>query len=175
MFIFIICVLFINGCETDKENQDNQPPAEIRQKISQFSLTQTKNGKIRWILNSNLATFLESNEINLGEAKLIIFGNKEEDTLNITGSHGEVNQRTKDIKLWGNVVGVLSDGTQFYTQEVYWSESRGKIYTLPNTKVKMIYKDSIVNGEELSIDPEMETADLKNVQGISRGEERINE
>jgi LPS export ABC transporter protein LptC len=175
ILILLISIQLMNGCDGEGEKQGSQPPADVKQEVTQFSLVQMRNGQTRWKLNTDLATFLESNRIKLNKTELLLLGAKDNETLTIRSLHGEVDQRTKDIKMEGNVGGTYSSGGQFFAQEAYWSESRGKIYTLPGVKVKMIYKDSVIYGEELEADPKLETANLKNVEGTANAEENINE
>jgi len=168
-------IFIINGCGNDREKQTSGPPAEVEQELSRFSLTQTRNGKARWKLNADIAKFLESDKVILNRTELLFFGENGRETLTIQGQQGEIDQRTNDIKIAGNVEGTYSGGGQFFAQEVYWSESRGKIYSLPGVKVKMVYENSVVTGEELEADPNSETARLKNVEGTAHAEEKINE
>ena len=163
----------MSGCGDDKEKQGIQPPDGVKQELSQFSLVQTRSGKTRWKLNANTATFLDSDRIKLVKTDLAIFDNNNKETLNVKGQQGEIDQRTNDIMIIGNVVGTYFSGGQFFAEEAYWSESREKIYTKPGVKVRILYEDTEIIGEELEADPKRETASLKNVQGITRAEERI--
>ncbi len=175
-FIFALMILtFGVGCGDDKEKQGIQPPADVEQELSKFSLVQTRAGQTRWKLNAEMATFLDSDRVSLKKTDLLIFGDNENETLTVHGQQGEVDQRTNDIKITGDVKGNFSSGGQFFAQEVFWSESRGKVYTKPGVKVKIVYEDTVINGEELEADPKLETASLKNVEGTARAEEKADE
>lgn len=169
--IFVFVIYLFAGCGGD-DRQSSQPPAEVEQELSRFSLVQTQGGRTRWKLDADAATFLESERIRISKVELLVFGNKDGQTLTVRGQQGEVDRKTNDIRIMGNVEGASSEGGRFSAQEVYWRENTGKIYTLPGVKVRITYEDSIVIGEELEADPDLETVKLKNIEGITRKEEK---
>lgn len=169
-FLLMIAVLPFVGCGDDSDRQASQPPGEFEQELSQFSLVRTQRGHVRWKLNADVATFLESDQLKIEGVELLIFGDDGEESLVIHGDRGEVNQRTNDIKIMGNVEGISADGGRLTAEEIYWRDSTGKIYTLPGIKVTITHEDSVIFGEELEADPELEIAELKNITGIDRVE-----
>ena len=175
VLISVVVNLLLAGCGDDSDRQATRPPAEVEQELSQFSLVRMLKGQTKWKLNADAATFLESERVKIEKVELLVFGDKEEEMLTIHGERGEVNQRTNDIKIMGNVEGVFSDGGRLTAEEIYWREGTGKIYTLPGVKVTITYEDSIIVGEELEADPELETATLKNITGTTRAEEKESE
>ena len=168
-FVFVTMTLVFAGCGDDGDNQASQPPDEVQQEIRQFSLVRMLNGKTKWKLKADTSTFLDSERVRLGKTELRIFGDNGGEKMIIRGDHGEVNERTHNIKITGNVVGISSDGGQLLTEELYWRDRTGKIYTLPGVKVTITYEDSVIVGEELDADPELETAKLKDVTGTIVG------
>jgi len=171
----VIAILLLAGCGGDNDRQVSQPPDEVEQEISQFSLVAARGGQTKWRLSSDTATLLEADRVRVTKVRLLIFGDKDGETLTIHGDRGEVNQRTNDIKIMGNVEGISSDGGRLTTEEIYWREGTGKIYTLPGIKVTITYEDSVIVGEELKADPELETLELKSITGITRAKERESE
>jgi LPS export ABC transporter protein LptC len=171
----VIVTLLFAGCGDDSDRQASQPPGEVEQELSQFSLVRTRRGQTKWKLSADTATFLESDRVKIEGVELLIFGDKDGGTLTIHGDEGEVNQRTDDIKIMGNVEGVSSDGGRLAAEEIYWRDGTGKIYTLPGIEVTITYEDSVIVGEELEADPELETVELKNITGITRPEEKESE
>ena len=161
LLYFVVLVLAFAGCGGGEEDQEEKPPEEVQQELSQFSLVRMIDGKMKWRLKAKTSTFLESERVRLGEAELRIFGDKGEERMVIRGDQGEVNERTHNIKMTGNVVGTSSDGAQLITEELYWRDQTGKIYTLPGVKVTITHEDSVIVGEQLEADPELETARLK--------------
>ena len=173
--ILVIANLLFAGCGDDSDRQTAPPPDEVEQELSQFQLVRMLQGKMKWQLNAETATFLDSDVMRLGVVKLLIFGDKENETLTIHGDKGEVNQRTNDIKIMGNVKGVHSNGGNLITEEIYWRDRTGKLYTLPGIEVTITHEGSVIVGEELEADPELEIATLKSATGITRAEEKESE
>jgi len=174
-FILVIVSLIFAGCGDDSDYQTERPPEEVDQELNQFSMVRMLEGRTKWKLNADAATFLESDRVKIEKVELLIFGDKGDETMTIHGEQGEVNQRTKNIKIMGNVIGIASDGSRLNTEELYWRDRAEKLYTLPGVKVTITYEDSVIVGEELEASPELETAELKNVTGISRSEEKESE
>ena len=171
----MISTLLSAGCGDDSARQVSQPPADVEHELSQFSLVHAREGRTKWKLTSDAATFLESDRIRIEGVELLIFGDKDGETLTIHGDRGEVDQRTNNIKIMGNVEGVSSDGGSLTAEEIYWREGSGKIYTLPGVKVTITYEDSVIVGEELEADPKLENVKLKNITGITRSEVKESE
>lgn len=172
LFSVVILILVFAGCGGGGGDQEEKPPEEVQQELSQFSLVRMIDGQTKWRLKANTSTFLETEQVKLGGVELRIFGAKGEEKMTIRGDQGEVNERTNNIKITGNVVGTSSDGAQLITEELYWRDQTGKIYTLPGVKVTITYEDSVIVGEQLEADPEMETATLKYGTGTIRSEEK---
>ena len=171
-YLILIITLLLVSCEDDDSDQVSQPPDGVEQKLSKFSLVRMLEGRTKWKLSAEVATFLELDRVRIEDVELLIFGDKDGETLTIYGDQGEINQRTNDIKITGNVKGVSSDNGVLNTEEIYWRDRAGKIYTLPGIKVTITYEDSVIVGEELEADPELETARLRNMTGITRTEEK---
>ncbi|MBD3185044.1 LPS export ABC transporter periplasmic protein LptC [Candidatus Poribacteria bacterium] len=173
--IFIIIGIIFLGCGRSSDQQTAERPEDLDQEISQFSLLHAKDGRTRWKLNANKARFLESDKISVDDVLLVIYSDKNDETMTIKGDTGEINQRTDDIKIMGNVKGNSSNGGRLESEELYWRDKPGRIYTPPGIKVTIYYEDSIIVGEELDADPELETATLRNITGVTKSEEKSDE
>ena len=163
--IILLILLFVNiCCERSNEGQDSPPPAGVEQELGKFSLTRSQKGYSRWKLEAKSADFMESGQVKIQDVKLVIFGDKNK--ADIRGDKGEFSQSTYNVKMTKNVKGVLSDGGRLTTDEIYWSESDKRIYTLPGTKVTIVYKGFTIMGEELEARPDLQTVSLKNITGL---------
>jgi len=174
-FFIIFIVLLLAGCGDDDKDQASQPPSGVEQEISQFSMSRSQDGRVRWKMNADATTLMESDQVRVKGVKLVIFGDKEGETLTLHSDQGEVNERTYDIRLIGNVEGISSDGGRLNTEEIYWRDITERIYTLPGIKVTLTFEDSVIVGEELEANPELETWSLKRMTGITRAEEKESE
>jgi len=193
LFIFVIGALLFAGCGNSGDQQASQTTDEVKQKVSQFSLTQARGGNAKWKLDARTASFLEYDRVRIEGVDLLVYGDKGKETaqafekslskrgqegsalLKIHGERGEVNLETNDVKIMGKVEGVLSDGGRLTTEQIYWRNAEWKLYTPPGVKVTIIYKDSTIVGEELEAYSRLETVKLKNVTGITRVEEKESE
>ena len=167
ILIFVIVISLLTGCEKNNETQNTPPPAGVEQEIGNLSLTRAQKGNPRWKLNAKSAKVMDSGQIKIEDARLMIFGDNKGRDVDIHSDSGEVSQSTYNVRMTGNVKGTLSDGGYLTTNEIYWSESEKQIYTMPGVKVTIVYKDSKVTGEELDARPQLETVELKNVVGIT--------
>jgi LPS export ABC transporter protein LptC len=166
-FSLVIVALLFTGCGDDSGEQVAQPPEDVEQELSQFSLMQSREGRTKWTLTADSATFLETNWIALEGVKLLLFGDKDDETMTIHGDKGKVNEGTYDLTITGNVEGVSSDGGRLNAEEIHWRDRTGKIYTSPGVKVTITYKDSVMFGEQLLADPRLETVRMRKFTGVT--------
>ncbi len=175
VFFFLISALLFAGCGGDSDEQVSQPPEDVEQEISLFSLIQSQGGRTKWKLDADSATYLKSDQVALKKVQLVIFGDKGVETMTIHGDRGEVDERAYDVKIMGNVVGISSDGARLETEELYWRDRTGKIYTAQGVKVTITHEDSVIVGEQLLAYPELETVRLKKVVGTTWVDEKGSE
>ncbi len=160
------------GCGKNSDDQSGLPPIGVEQELGKFSLTRSQKGNPRWKLEAKSAKFMDSGQVKIEDVNLVIFGDKTGQRINVHGNSGEFSRSTYNVKITGNVEGILSDGGKLTTDEIYWSENEKKIYTMPGTKVTIIYKDTTVTGEELEARTDLETVSLKNVAGFTMVKEK---
>ncbi len=174
--ILVMVVLLFVGCGGDSDEGVSQPPKDVEQAVKQFSLTQSREGRTKWTLTADSAIFLESDRIAIEGVELLIYGDEDGETMTIRGDSGEVNERTYDVTITGNVRGISSDGDRLDTEELHWNDRTGKIYTSPGMKVTIIHEDSVIVGEELMARPRLDTVRLRNITGVTtRMEEKESE
>jgi LPS export ABC transporter protein LptC len=163
---------------SNNENSNSTESEKITQEIISFTRNHSQAGYLKWSLQAKRAIFLEDHQISITEPFLKVYeipessentenSNKENKAVNssskfmtITGDNGKVNERTQDIEVFGNVVGVSDDGT-LYTERLFWLEEEGHIYA-PG-KVKIVRGDSVMLGENMTANPSLETVDMDNV------------
>jgi LPS export ABC transporter protein LptC len=161
-------VLLLIGCGKDSENQGTSPPVGVEQELGGFSLSRSQKGQTRWKLEAKSASVMESGLVKIEDVRLIVFGDDPSKNVDIHSDKGEVNQSTYDVKMTGNVYGKLSDGGYVTTDEAFWSEDNKSLFTMPGVKVKIVYKDSTIIGEELDARPNYETVEMKNATGVTK-------
>jgi len=156
---FLSVILFSSGCGREENQVDTSTGENVVQEIRDFSTQHTKGGEQRWTLVASVAYYYESHQTIVENPDITIFqdGNI---AMTVTGDEGEVNQNNNNLKVIGNVKCVSTDGT-IYTNELHWKDKEGKIEA-PG-KVKIVRGDSVMFGEEMEADPELESVTLKKV------------
>lgn len=158
--VFLLCViLFSVGCGREEAQFATSTGEKLAQEIHQFSTQHTKGGEQRWTLVASVAYYYESRQTTVENPDITIFQDGKI-AMTVTGDVGEIDQDDNNLKVIGNVKCVTTDGT-IYTDELHWQDREGKIFA-PN-KVKIVRGDSVMFGEEMEADPELESVTLEKV------------
>lgn len=166
-----ICLILIS-CGEDEDSSVKQTE-KVTQEIISFTSNHTQAGYLKWSLKAKKAIFFETHEILITEPSVKIYESQEslqdgtdlpEDNspkfMTVTGDEGEVDDRTKDMKIFGNVKGVNDSGT-LYTNELFWKDKEGLIYA-PG-KVRIVRGDSVMLGRNMTADPSLNVVDMEDV------------
>lgn len=140
--------------EVLSEIYDNQ---EIKQQWQGVHYVETKNAEKEWELWAEKAVgFRKEDELALSGVKAVFFA-KNGVELVVTGDRGEVEPRTRDMKIEGNVVTRSSNGYIFKTDSVTYN-SASRIMISPSTVEVAGPRDGA--GRSLSISGKSMHADL---------------
>ena len=166
-----IFALYGFGCDKAQENVTQFTEDVPQQTLQRFSTSHTEAGITKWLLIGNEARFLQES-IEVQQPTVQIFEGGEL-TITLTGDRGEITQRSNDIQLFHNVVGVSSDG-KLYTDELHWRNGDGKLYA-PNES-EIVHGDSRLIGIELEAEPSLERIAMKNTRfRIYPKDEKLND
>ena len=177
IFIFCGICLIIISCGDDENTNNTVSEEKITQEIISFTTNHTQAGYLKWSLKAKKAMFLETHEILITEPSVRIYEtpkssenteksmtdkveNDSPQFITVTGDKGKVDDRTKNMEIFGNVEGVSDDGT-LYTNELFWKEKEGLIYA-PG-KVKIVRGDSVMLGQNMTADPSLEVVNMEDV------------
>lgn len=147
------------GCYKEQENVTQLTEDVPQQTLQGFSTSHTEAGIIKWVVVGDGATFLKE-IVEVQQPTVQIF-EEGELAITLTGDRGEIIQRSTDIQLFDNVVGVSSDG-KLYTDELHWRNTNGKLYA-PNES-EIVREDSTLIGIELEADPALENMTMKKIR-----------
>ena len=108
--IFVIAALmtavFINYRQSMQDVAQPERPAETGASlsISRFEHTAMKNGNKEWTMQADTARFFaETRQVELKDIDAVFFTENDE-TINMTAAHGEMDLNSKNIRAWEDVI-----------------------------------------------------------------------
>jgi len=114
-----------------KENTraaDNSPGATIELKNVAYSTTNKDNFK-EWDLNAQSAQYYQGGETIILEGVEVKLYRPDGSTYSLKGAHGEYNTETKNIKMYGNIIGVMPDNTTVQAETFYYDNAKRQVTT----------------------------------------------
>ncbi|MBL7556845.1 MAG: LPS export ABC transporter periplasmic protein LptC [Bdellovibrionaceae bacterium] len=143
LLIFILVeVIFIFPQQIEKldretmETADNQKKERVEQKMKGVHLVESQRGARDFELHAEKARgYQQEGDYFLDKVK-VQFYNLDANDFTVTGNEGEVDGKTKNIKIKGNVVTKSANGYTFYTDEIFYNFAMRKI--ISPGKIKMV-------------------------------------
>ncbi len=169
IFILLLIALFINSCK------EKIKPTIINAKIEGVYPTQeswnsritfTREGKVLAILEvKHLLIYDDRKETLLEDGiKVDFYDEEQKHTTTLTANKGQVNDITKDLAAYGNVVVVNSeDGTTLKTERLFWKNNTQKIET--DAYVEIDSPKEKIRGNGLISDQNLKNYKIINVTG----------
>lgn len=156
-FLLFIPVFFFVSCSEKKAGEAH--PKIPEQAIEKFSVTETREGKPNWELESASAQVIEAKKIALLKAPKIKFYQKGEHISTLTANNGRINTENYDI--WGEDSCVLTTvkGERLETSNLHYRSDIQKIVTAD--KVKLIRPNEIIYGVGMEATPDLESIIIK--------------
>lgn len=143
LLIFILVeVIFIFPQQIEKldresiETADIQKKERVEQKMKGVHLVESQRGARDFELHAEKARgYQQEGDYFLDKVK-VQFYNLDANDFTVTGNEGEVDGKTKNIKIKGNVVTKSANGYTFYTDEIFYNFAMRKI--ISPGKIRMI-------------------------------------
>lgn len=168
LFAFIPLIVFLSACK------EKIKPSIINAKIEGAYPTQeswnsritfTKEGKLLAILEVNhLLIYEDRKETYLEDGLKVYFYNEDQKhTTTLTSLKGKVNDITKDLAAYGNVIVVSDDGTVLKTEKLFWKNQTQKIET--DAFVEIESPKEKIRGHGLISDQNLKNYKILNVTG----------
>ncbi|HID55315.1 TPA: LPS export ABC transporter periplasmic protein LptC [Candidatus Poribacteria bacterium] len=167
LLILSLIALHFIGCSNEKIRSPSESERKLNYQLWGFSAEHRRDGRLRWRVRGRKAVFLKDGRVKITDPLLVIFDMGEKAAV-IKGEEGEVDQNREDVKITGEVEGISRKG-RFYTQEVIWRDSQGKLFA-PG-EVKVVKGKSRVWGRKMISDPNMKFIELKEVKFNVRSED----
>lgn len=128
-FVFILFIFHIFfGCKEKKVIIDETPPIS-EQTIEKFTVTQTREGKLKMILEAESATINEENQIANLKLSIIKFYNNGEYASTLVTEKAKINMETYDIEGFGKCTIDTSNNEQLQTTDLMYDASKELIYS----------------------------------------------
>ncbi len=148
------------GCSAGNEPPETAEREEVPdQEVLDFSLTETMSGSKSWTLFADRAeVFGGRGYSRLHGVKVLFYGPEEEVTSVLTAQRGRVNDKSRDLQAFGQVVLETSEGVKLETETLRWDNRRGRIWS--NEFVKLTREGEVLTGYGLDSDPDLDNVEI---------------
>lgn len=149
-----MAVVAAAGCE--RQSSPPQAPAEVPdQVVSQFTLTETVNGELRWKLTAATAsTYRNVGVIRASGVAIDFFGEDGEPYSHLVAREGEIRTATNDMAARGDVVITTQRGTRVETQSLRFLNRQQRIVS--DDRVTVRRGGDVLTGIGFESDPSLE-------------------
>lgn len=163
--LFVAVSLFLLSVLAVYLNQEKDARVKLRlgdnSYMDDVSITQKKEGIVKWILRAEKAVFVTNNDVKLDSLK-IIFPEKE---LTLTSNGGMYDIDNRNLKIDGNINASTKD-YEIVANTLFWDSSKNEI--LSDEKVQIVGKKFFAEGDNLTATTDKATLN-KNVKAVFYG------
>lgn len=105
-------------------------PPEIDLALDNLNYTETQDGRKRWTLTADRAEYLRaSNLVRLTPVQLTFYDAGTVGDLGLTADHGELEEDTRQVDVWGNVVITGEGGERLQTEALRYQDQQRLLST----------------------------------------------
>lgn len=105
-------------------------PPEIDLALDNLNYTETQDGHKRWTLTADRAEYLRaSNLVRLTPVQLTFYDAGTVGDLGLTADHGELEEDTRQVDVWGNVVITGEGGERLQTEALRYQDQQRLLST----------------------------------------------
>ncbi|MFO7811346.1 MAG: LPS export ABC transporter periplasmic protein LptC [Pelovirga sp.] len=103
---------------------------EIDLALDHLNYTETQDGRKRWTLTADRAEYLRGNHlVRLTPVQLTFYDAGTFGDLNLTADHGELQEDTRQVDVWGDVVIVGEGGERLQTESLRYQDQQRLLTT----------------------------------------------
>ena len=157
--LLFFCFIFFISCAKEVDQKADEGFA-AEQVIERFSVTDAKNGKTNWTLESDSAQVLEKENKILVHKPVVHFYSKLNATSRLVADEGEVNSVTYDMTCWGKCLLENSKGESLKTDSLSYNSAEKKIFT--ESKIVLVRQGQKIVGRGFQATPDLESIVIKN-------------
>lgn len=136
-------------------------PKQVDLSLDQLHYTHNENGQRSWILDADKAEYLrEQSQAALDKVRLQFFNAGEAGDIQLEAEHGLLQQETRQVDVWGQVVVKSARGEQLFTERLHYDDQSRRLTTAE--PVRIVAKQMELTGTGLQIDIDSGRLELKN-------------
>jgi LPS export ABC transporter protein LptC len=154
---FNFCIFF--GCKKKEIIIEETPPIS-EQTIEKFTITQTREGKLRMILKAEFATINEETQIANLKLPIIKFYDNGKYISNIVAENAKINMETYDIEGLGECTIHTVDNEHLQTKDLMYDASKELIYSTQG--IKITKPGQTIYGTSFHSDTKLDNIVIKN-------------
>jgi len=146
----------LGGCGGGKKMSGTGDSGELPDsEVEDFTVTETDSGRTQWTMFAKKASTFTARDIVIARTvRIDFFGVDGKKSSQLVAIEGELYQRTRDMVARGQVVLQTVEGWTMRTEEMRFSNSRGRI--LSDKLVRVEKEGSVLEGVGFESDPQLQ-------------------
>ena len=157
IFLVLLCTFLFPSCMRDF-NYGKQSAAV--QTIENFVITETQNGKIKTVLNSNIAIIKESEQVAFLTEPVVKFYDNGKYSATLTAKTGQISLDTNNVKALGECKVITANGEVLETKDVNYDHIKEKVYS--DSDIKITKGKDVIYGKGFESDTKLNNIVIKN-------------
>ena len=160
LFLSLCLILSFTLCSCiEEENTIEETPPTTEQTIEKFVITETKDGKIKTILEAESAIIDEDNKIaTLTLPKVKFYDDGKYKSILIAES-GEINMETNNVKAFGKCTVETVNNEYLQTRDVSYDAKKQLIYS--DNDIKITKDNDVIYGKGFESDTDLQNIVIK--------------
>lgn len=154
----LICSFTICSC-IEEENSIEETPPTTEQTIEKFVITETKDGKIKTILEAESAIIDEDNKLAKLKLPKVKFYEDGKYQSILIAEEGEINMETNNVKAFGKCTVETVNNEYLQTRDVSYDAKKQLIYS--DSDIKITKDKDVMYGKGFESDTELKNIVIK--------------
>lgn len=155
--VILLCMLVFPSCMRDFNYSKK---AATVQTIENFVITETQNGKIKTVLQSDMAVIKESEQVAFLTQPVVKFYDNGKYSATLTAKTGQINLDTNNVKALGECTVSTATGEVLETKDVDYDHIKEKIYS--DSDIKITKDKDVIYGKGFESDTKLKNIVIKN-------------
>lgn len=151
--IIFSAFLFFTGCEQEKTVIEETPPM-AEQAVEKFTITETEEGKLKMVLESESAVINEEKKVATLKLPRVKFYKNGEYVSTLITESATINLETYDVSGHGKCTVDTADNEHLQTTDLQYNAKKDIVFS--KNDVKLTRQDEIVYGKGFEADTKLE-------------------